>query len=152
MSRRLSLRPRILATSASHTRFSVPAGSWTRVSLRETSTRHSTTVPIWCSQAVYDIAQQVRFVHDTGRQDPHVSGVPMNLMPRRMWDLWSNCVVPFWVVFADARSALFNDSQYVRPWFFAVSHPWLDGDKRRAVETPINNDEWPVPLSASGRE
>ncbi|KAG8873641.1 hypothetical protein FRB97_006602 [Tulasnella sp. 331] len=70
--------------------------------------------------------------------------------PRRLWDLWSNRVVPMWMV-------------TIKPWtlqmgaglelvtFFAVSHAWLDEGMRQAVETPINDYEWPVPIPADTR-
>ena len=98
-----------------------------------------------------------RSVHDTARQNASDSGVPMNMMPRRIWDLWSNRVVPIWMVFTDPASALFEGPSYddlvdltsvEQLSFFAVSHPWVDADKRQVVETPINSYEWPVPLPA----
>ncbi|PBK61972.1 hypothetical protein ARMSODRAFT_851775, partial [Armillaria solidipes] len=51
--------------------------------------------------------------------------------PRRIWDLFSNRVVPWWV-------ALHT------PW--GMSHAWLDISHRKNVLTPINGHEWPVPI------
>ncbi len=51
--------------------------------------------------------------------------------PRRVWDLYSNRVVPWWV----AR-------RY--PW--AISHAWMDEEDRMAEDTPINGYEWPMPM------
>ncbi|KLO07626.1 hypothetical protein SCHPADRAFT_836408 [Schizopora paradoxa] len=61
-----------------------------------------------------------------------------NCPPRRIWDLWSNRVVPLWVTtpFQGERS---------KTWF-AVSHSWMSEDLRHTVETPINGFEWPVPI------
>ncbi|PBK60017.1 hypothetical protein ARMSODRAFT_855403, partial [Armillaria solidipes] len=54
-----------------------------------------------------------------------------NMAPRRVWDLFSNRVVPWWV-------ALHT------PW--GISHAWLDGSHRKKVDTPINRHQWPVPI------
>lgn len=53
------------------------------------------------------------------------------LRPRRVWDLYSNRVLPTWITFRD-------------PW--AVSHSWMDIKFRKYVDTPINGFEWPVPI------
>ncbi|KAK0430970.1 hypothetical protein EV421DRAFT_204320 [Armillaria borealis] len=53
------------------------------------------------------------------------------LPPRRIWDLYSNRVVPWWV----AR-------QLPHP----ISHGWMDEHDRVDVLTPINGREWPVPI------
>lgn len=49
--------------------------------------------------------------------------------PRRVWDLYSNRVVPYCLILEE-------------PW--AVSHDWVDETVR--VTTPINGGEWPVPV------
>ncbi|KAK0224350.1 hypothetical protein IW262DRAFT_886459 [Armillaria fumosa] len=51
--------------------------------------------------------------------------------PRRVWDLYANRVVPFWVV-------------KIFPW--GISHAWVDENDRVNVMTPINGYEWPVPM------
>ncbi|PBK63533.1 hypothetical protein ARMSODRAFT_840924, partial [Armillaria solidipes] len=51
--------------------------------------------------------------------------------PRRVWDLYANRVVPFWVV-----------RKY--PW--AISHAWVNDKELKRVRTPINQNEWPVPI------
>ncbi|KAK0482795.1 hypothetical protein IW261DRAFT_1606584 [Armillaria novae-zelandiae] len=56
--------------------------------------------------------------------DPH-------LRPRRLWDLFSNRVVPHWVP---------ND------WPAPISHAWVDEKDRVDIWTPINGKEWPAPL------
>ncbi|PBK79443.1 hypothetical protein ARMGADRAFT_134912 [Armillaria gallica] len=53
------------------------------------------------------------------------------MAPRRVWDLFSNRVVPWWV-------ALHT------PW--GISHAWLDASRRKNVLTPINGHQWPVPI------
>ncbi|KAK0437168.1 hypothetical protein EV421DRAFT_1075529 [Armillaria borealis] len=51
--------------------------------------------------------------------------------PRRLWDLYSNRVVPWWVVYE---------------WHWSVSHAWMDEKDRVSVWSPINGRAWPVPL------
>ncbi|KAK0209864.1 hypothetical protein IW262DRAFT_1281166, partial [Armillaria fumosa] len=51
--------------------------------------------------------------------------------PRRVWDLYSNRVVPWWVA---------------RRWPYPISHAWMDEHDRMDVLTPINGHEWPVPI------
>ncbi|KAK0470213.1 uncharacterized protein EV420DRAFT_96695 [Desarmillaria tabescens] len=55
--------------------------------------------------------------------------------PRRVWDLYSNRVVPYWVIRSTMRSKL-----------WAISHAWMDEHDRSNVMTPINGREWPVPM------
>ncbi|PBK58444.1 hypothetical protein ARMSODRAFT_923585, partial [Armillaria solidipes] len=57
--------------------------------------------------------------------------IDSSLHPRRVWDLYSNRVVPWWV----AR-------QLPHP----ISHAWMDEHDRVDVLTPINGHEWPVPI------
>ncbi|KAK0234333.1 hypothetical protein IW262DRAFT_1425077 [Armillaria fumosa] len=51
--------------------------------------------------------------------------------PRRVWDLYSNRVVPWWVV---------------RRYPLGISHAWMEEVDRVDVLTPINGREWPVPI------
>ncbi len=53
------------------------------------------------------------------------------LPPRRVWDLFSNRVVPWWVA-----------HEYPR----AISHAWMKEEDRVDTRTPINGYEWPVPM------
>ncbi|PBK59139.1 hypothetical protein ARMSODRAFT_851943, partial [Armillaria solidipes] len=53
------------------------------------------------------------------------------MVPRRVWDLFSNRVVPWWVALRT-------------PW--GISHAWLDKSHRKNVDTSINGHEWPVPI------
>ncbi len=57
------------------------------------------------------------------------------LLPRRVWDLYSNRMVPWWTridnVYAPATP---------------ISHAWVDEKDRMDVWTPINGKVWPVPI------
>ncbi|KAK0489887.1 hypothetical protein EDD18DRAFT_1417294 [Armillaria luteobubalina] len=57
--------------------------------------------------------------------------VSPGLRPRRVWDLYSNRVVPSWIM-----------HKTIRP----ISHAWVDESDRVDVRTPINGREWPVPI------
>ncbi|KAK0245296.1 hypothetical protein EDD85DRAFT_13628 [Armillaria nabsnona] len=63
--------------------------------------------------------------------DGHITEEGLCVAPRRVWDLFSNRVVPWWV-------ALHT------PW--GISHAWLDKNHRKNVLTPINGRQWPVPI------
>ncbi|KAK0186358.1 hypothetical protein F5146DRAFT_128073 [Armillaria mellea] len=51
--------------------------------------------------------------------------------PRRVWDLYSNRVIPWWI----SRRM---------PW--GISHAWMNEGDRMNVLTPINGEEWPMPI------
>ncbi|PBK76391.1 hypothetical protein ARMSODRAFT_1078535 [Armillaria solidipes] len=53
------------------------------------------------------------------------------LPPRRVWDLYSNRVVPCWTNWE---------------WPDPISHAWMDEKDRAIVWTPINKYEWPIPI------
>ncbi|KAK0443702.1 uncharacterized protein EV420DRAFT_1023203 [Desarmillaria tabescens] len=67
------------------------------------------------------------------RQDVLVDNriIEPRVPPRRIWDLCSNRVVPWWII-------------RWRPW--GISHAWMDEKDRSEVWTPINGREWPVPI------
>ncbi|KAK0447627.1 hypothetical protein EV421DRAFT_151054 [Armillaria borealis] len=69
------------------------------------------------------------------RQEAVVGNQIVNpeLPPRRVWDLYSNRVVPWW-------------SQDADDWPRPISHGWMDEKDRVDVWTPINGHEWPVPI------
>ncbi|EJD37187.1 hypothetical protein AURDEDRAFT_73485, partial [Auricularia subglabra TFB-10046 SS5] len=77
--------------------------------------------------------QQLRV--DTQRAsalDPATNAIVCpDLYPRRVWDLWSNRVVPYDV--AGKVDA-------------AVSHSWMAPARRQLVRTSINGYKWPVPI------
>ncbi|PBK89171.1 hypothetical protein ARMGADRAFT_935940 [Armillaria gallica] len=58
------------------------------------------------------------------------------LRPRRVWDLHSNRVVPWWFMY------LHSNIQWPQP----ISHAWVDEKDRAVVWTPINGYKWPVPI------
>ncbi len=55
--------------------------------------------------------------------------------PRRLWDLYSNRVVPQWIA---------PEFRWKAPW--AISHAWMNIKERVDVMLPINGNEWPVPI------
>ncbi|KAK0506557.1 hypothetical protein EDD18DRAFT_1342948 [Armillaria luteobubalina] len=59
--------------------------------------------------------------------------VDPNTKPRRVWDLYSNRVVPWWCCKVRYRSQ-------------PISHAWVDEVDRVDMWTPINGREWPVPI------
>ncbi|KAK0224584.1 hypothetical protein EDD85DRAFT_940921 [Armillaria nabsnona] len=64
--------------------------------------------------------------------------VDTDLLPRRVWDLYSNRVVPpYWIMDIDSKYL-----ELPRP----ISHAWMDEEDRTVVLTPINGYEWPVPI------
>ncbi|PBK81264.1 hypothetical protein ARMGADRAFT_783206 [Armillaria gallica] len=63
--------------------------------------------------------------------------VEPNLPPRRVWDLYSNRVVPSWIIL--------NETSFLL-WTTPISHAWVDEEDRVDVRTPINGKEWPVPI------
>ncbi len=67
------------------------------------------------------------------RQDALVGNRIVNpdLEPRRVWDLYSNRVVPSWIT-------------NTRPE--PISHAWVDENDRVNALTFINGKEWPVPV------
>ncbi|KZV75864.1 hypothetical protein PENSPDRAFT_570719, partial [Peniophora sp. CONT] len=60
--------------------------------------------------------------------------------PRRVWDLYCNRVLPFWVLDGPDNSFDYSDR------IMTVSHAWMSPDERKAVTTPINSNKWPVPI------
>ncbi|PBK89144.1 hypothetical protein ARMGADRAFT_1083697 [Armillaria gallica] len=63
--------------------------------------------------------------------DGQITWEGLRMPPRLVWDLFSNRVVPWWVVLRT-------------PW--GISHAWMDRTRRKNVLTPINGHEWPVPI------
>ncbi|KAK0506456.1 hypothetical protein EDD18DRAFT_1240950 [Armillaria luteobubalina] len=63
--------------------------------------------------------------------------VDPSIKPRRVWDLYSNRVVPWWCC-----EVKFHWDDEARP----ISHAWVDEVDRIDMWTPINGQEWPVPI------
>ena len=59
--------------------------------------------------------------------------VDPDIGPRRLWDLFSDRVVPIWQVPKKAN-------------IMPVSHVWLPETERIWVRTSINGERWPVPI------
>lgn len=59
--------------------------------------------------------------------------------PRRVWDLYSNRVVPSFVLLAHRDSVIPSH-------VWAVSHSRVLNAERHNVTTRINNYEWPIPV------
>ncbi|PBK79675.1 hypothetical protein ARMGADRAFT_977598 [Armillaria gallica] len=94
--------------------------------------------PIWFDCDLNVIQDTLRTSEETDlriRQEALVDGQiteeGLYMAPRRVWDLFSNRVVPWWV------------AQHT-PW--GISHAWLDKSHRESVLTPINGHQWPVPI------
>ncbi|KAK0474874.1 hypothetical protein IW261DRAFT_1289775, partial [Armillaria novae-zelandiae] len=84
---------------------------------------------------------QKREAEDIDRRTKALSGsriVNPQMEPRRVWDLCSNRVVPWWCCKVDIG---WRDDE---AW--PISHAWVDEGDRVEVWTPINGREWPVPI------
>lgn len=68
-----------------------------------------------------------------------------SIPPRRLWDLYSNRVVPWWC-YNYTRYNIFAEGWNRRTELYAVSHSWMDVTQRHAVSTTVNGHEWPVPI------
>ncbi|EKM56985.1 uncharacterized protein PHACADRAFT_254424 [Phanerochaete carnosa HHB-10118-sp] len=66
------------------------------------------------------------------------SGIP----PRRVWDLYSNRVLPFHVMPRADR----EDDGWLPSNLWTVSHSWVHEQEREPVMTAINGYQWPVSL------
>ncbi len=60
--------------------------------------------------------------------------VNVHILPRRVWDLYSNRVLPQWMITRTGKLPS------------PISHAWVDKEDRVDVWTPINGREWPVPI------
>ncbi|PBK60004.1 hypothetical protein ARMSODRAFT_738439, partial [Armillaria solidipes] len=94
--------------------------------------------PIWFDCDLNNLEDSLRTSEATDlkiRQEALVDGQitfdGLRMAPRRVWDLFSNRVMPWWV-------ALHT------PW--GISHAWMDNNRRKNVLTPINGHQWPVPI------
>ncbi len=94
--------------------------------------------PIWFDCDLNDIQDSLHTSEETDQKirqealvDDQITKEGLRMPPRRVWDLFSNRVVPWW-------AALHI------PW--GISHAWLDISRRKNVLTPINGHQWPVPI------
>ncbi|PBK79666.1 hypothetical protein ARMGADRAFT_1092893 [Armillaria gallica] len=94
--------------------------------------------PIWFDCDLNDVKDSLRTseakdleIQREALVDNQITEKGLCMAPRRIWDLFSNRAVPWWV-------ALHT------PW--GISHAWLDISHRKNVLTPINGHEWPMPI------
>ncbi|SJL18516.1 uncharacterized protein ARMOST_22109 [Armillaria ostoyae] len=59
--------------------------------------------------------------------------------PLRVWDLYANRVVPYWVALRLGRER-----------WYGISHAWVGDEDRMSIMAPINGKEWPVPMPKDG--
>ncbi|KAK0245319.1 hypothetical protein EDD85DRAFT_800579 [Armillaria nabsnona] len=94
--------------------------------------------PIWFDCDLNDMENSLRSseakeleIRKKAVVDGQITWNGLRMGPRRVWDLFSNRVVPWWAALH-------------APW--GISHAWLDASCRKNVLTPINGHEWPVPI------
>ncbi|PBK81268.1 hypothetical protein ARMGADRAFT_1068618 [Armillaria gallica] len=92
--------------------------------------------PVWGTENPSSIQDELRRRegNDRERRQNALVGnriVYPHLGPRRIWDLYSNRVVPSWITYKKQTP---------------ISHAWVDEKDRVDVRTPINGKEWPVPI------
>ncbi|PBK68157.1 hypothetical protein ARMSODRAFT_937206 [Armillaria solidipes] len=90
--------------------------------------------PIWYSNLTAAVEEKLH-THKIWDQPKGVlvgNTIISTIMPlRRIWDLYSNRVVPW---------------HFVRRTPYPISHAWMEEKDREDVLTPINGREWPVPI------
>ncbi len=92
----------------------------------------------WDAAKLKTINEVLRILEDEDqkmRKDAVIDGRTVKALtpPRRIWDLYSNRVVPQWVILDNTV-------------LWAISHAWMNDVDRINVQTPINEYEWPVPI------
>ncbi|KAK0465662.1 hypothetical protein IW261DRAFT_1373725, partial [Armillaria novae-zelandiae] len=96
----------------------------------------------WCN-SISNIQKELKAheMQDIKRRRNAVKGsriVNPGMVPRRVWDLYGNRVVPWWC--CGVSFTLISEA--ARP----ISHAWVDEADRVDMWTPINGYEWPVPI------
>ncbi|GJE89421.1 hypothetical protein PsYK624_055220 [Phanerochaete sordida] len=72
-----------------------------------------------------------------------VSSIP----PRRIWDLYSNRVLPYGdVLIRGILAGSHPPFDKFPDVLWTVSHSWVAAEARKSVWTPINGNQWPVPI------
>ncbi|KAK0207500.1 hypothetical protein IW262DRAFT_1419870 [Armillaria fumosa] len=89
--------------------------------------------PLWHEQFIKTKLRKREVSDRKMREEALVDNIIVSrfVPPRRVWDLFSNRVVPWWVACQN-------------PW--AISHAWTDEKDRKSVLTPVNGYQWPVPI------
>ncbi|GJE97561.1 hypothetical protein PsYK624_137820 [Phanerochaete sordida] len=59
--------------------------------------------------------------------------------PRRVWDVLSNRVLPFYVIPKNSKRRFPQN-------VWTISHSWVPPEVRQLVWTPVNGNRWPVPI------
>ncbi|KAK0224353.1 hypothetical protein IW262DRAFT_1481655 [Armillaria fumosa] len=103
-------------------------------------TVYSRLRPFWYDYDVAKIEDALRTEEEEDRKMRrevlvHDRITTWHVPPRRVWDLFANRVVPYWIGHE-------GFGWVSRPW--AISHAWVD--ERVNAMTPINGYEWPVPM------
>ncbi|SJL03716.1 uncharacterized protein ARMOST_07073 [Armillaria ostoyae] len=105
-------------------------------------TAYSRLRPRWCNGNVASIATDLynEEVNDGQMRNEALDGsrvVHMDIAPRRVWDLHSNRVVSHWFLRPNQRGEV-----------WAISHAWMEENRRVVVSTPINGKQWPIQIPA----
>ncbi|KAK0431163.1 hypothetical protein EV421DRAFT_1929748 [Armillaria borealis] len=105
--------------------------------------------PVWNGHGNSNMQNELRIreKEDKEQREKALVGnwiVDMDLQPRRVWDLYSNRVMPLCIT--DARSIPQYQFLDNRVWILPISHAWVDDKDRVDVWTSINGKEWPVPI------
>ncbi|GJF00582.1 hypothetical protein PsYK624_168750 [Phanerochaete sordida] len=113
---------------------------------RDFGVAYGTLRPWWSSDftEVVDHLEQQRIRLEYTRSNA-IRGqciIDSDIPARRIWDLYSNRVLPFHVLPRVPDSW----AEAMPPIIWCVSHSWVDERDRHDVWTRINSEEWPVPL------
>ncbi|KAK0435886.1 hypothetical protein EV421DRAFT_2086987 [Armillaria borealis] len=103
--------------------------------------------PVWNTHVYGNIQDELRRreKEDKERRQKALVGnriVDVHLPPRRVWDLYSNRVVPSWIT--DASSKQWSGDYRAKP--LPISHAWANEKDRVDMWTSINGKEWPAPI------
>lgn len=96
----------------------------------------------------YDFTKVLRLMDTRREADEHLSSSAIqgccitdsHIPPRRVWDLFSNRVLPFYSMPPGLHPHDIPDI------LCTVSHSWVSEWERKDVWTQINGEQWPVPI------
>ncbi|PBK80736.1 hypothetical protein ARMGADRAFT_976895 [Armillaria gallica] len=102
---------------------------------------------VWNTHDISDIQNKLCRCEkeDKERREKALVGnwiVDPEMRPRRLWDLYSNRVVPSWIIDVVSIRWLLKHGREPLP----ISHAWVHEKDRVDVWTSINGKEWPVPI------